>query len=568
MNSPSLRLWALAVLLTGGLALPAVGRTSTWTDNQGTSFRAEPVEILGPFALFTTGPTAGRRTLLRGLAPEECQRFYRETADRPPRADSWTKARGLITADLAGRLQRVSQRQLVPADLNALPEPEVVVLLFGSHNDGESWSMVHSFIPTHRRIQQVYAGRCQTVFFGVRHNALQHQRIAIEAGMPWLVTDAGEQRAMSRVSRFAPGAGIHMVAVSRDGAPLLSSPARTPAEVMQFIDGLNDLLRQTDPLLPATWRDRQHYLAAVRPLQFATGESGPVLIGDPLRSDGLRQRGIQLVQARLEVTAEGRVTSATVEPVGGVSAALAGPLAEALRRAVLSPAIAQGKAVASTFSYHHDASVPPSADAPTAAELAWLRGDGKVEVVLPSWLVLRPIPVPARVFSTVDHVDAGGTAVLTSVTVGQSTIDRTSQMNAFNSDFFEKAADVQPVAGASQTVDEQSLVWQRVESTDGFVNLQGTVARDYCVGYAWTELEVPQALDGWLGIGSDDGLKIWLNGELVHDRWIRRISRIDDDIVPLRLRAGKNQLLIKIQNATGDWSFISRLRLKAPDPKS
>ena len=63
-------------------------------------------------------------------------------------------------------------------------------------------------------------------------------------------------------------------------------------------------------------------------------------------------------------------------------------------------------------------------------------------------------------------------------------------------------------------------------------------------------------------MGSDDGIKIWLNGELVNDKWIRRISRIDDDIVPLRLKKGKNQLLIKIQNATGDWSFIYRLRTR------
>jgi hypothetical protein len=37
-------------------------------------------------------------------------------------------------------------------------------------------------------------------------------------------------------------------------------------------------------------------------------------------------------------------------------------------------------------------------------------------------------------------------------------------------------------------------------------------------------------MDAWLGIGSDDGLKIWFNGELVHDKWIRRMSRIDDDV--------------------------------------
>ena len=74
---------------------------------------------------------------------------------------------------------------------------------------------------------------------------------------------------------------------------------------------------------------------------------------------------------------------------------------------------------------------------------------------------------------------------------------------------------------------------------------------------------MPAETDAWLGIGSDDGLKVWVNGVLVNDRWVRRTSRLDDDVVPFRLRAGKNQLLIKIQNVTGLWSFTCRLRVRS-----
>jgi hypothetical protein len=55
-------------------------------------------------------------------------------------------------------------------------------------------------------------------------------------------------------------------------------------------------------------------------------------------------------------------------------------------------------------------------------------------------------------------------------------------------------------------------------------------------------------------------VKIWLNGTLVEDRWTRRNSSIDDDIVPLQLVAGKNRILIKIQNVSGGWSFAARIR--------
>ena len=95
-----------------------------------------------------------------------------------------------------------------------------------------------------------------------------------------------------------------------------------------------------------------------------------------------------------------------------------------------------------------------------------------------------------------------------------------------------------------------------MEGSQGLQNL------DYSVGYAWAEWESPADLDAWLGIGSDDGLKIWLNGALVHDKWIRRMSRIDDDVVPMHLTKGRNQILIKIQNAEGDWSFVYRLRTR------
>jgi hypothetical protein len=92
--------------------------------------------------------------------------------------------------------------------------------------------------------------------------------------------------------------------------------------------------------------------------------------------------------------------------------------------------------------------------------------------------------------------------------------------------------------------------------------MQTGLERDYTVGYAWAEFESPADTDAWLGLGSDDGVKIWLNGTLVLDKWIRRPSRVDEDVVPLRLRKGPNRMLVKIQNITGEWSFIYRLRLR------
>ena len=124
---------------------------------------------------------------------------------------------------------------------------------------------------------------------------------------------------------------------------------------------------------------------------------------------------------------------------------------------------------------------------------------------------------------------------------------------------------MRPHEGETQEVDGIPLKWRKMKAQDGLVDFLGSADYDshnYCVGYAWTEVEVSIDTDAWLGIGSDDGLKIWLNGELVADHWTERTSKLDDVIVPLRLHAGKNQFLIKIQNVKGRWSFTGRLRVR------
>ena len=73
------------------------------------------------------------------------------------------------------------------------------------------------------------------------------------------------------------------------------------------------------------------------------------------------------------------------------------------------------------------------------------------------------------------------------------------------------------------------------------------------------EIEMPEEMTGTLGIGSDDGVKVWLNGELVHENWLSREVAPDDDRVPVTFRKGKNQLVLKVQNALGAWGFCCRL---------
>jgi CubicO group peptidase (beta-lactamase class C family) len=61
-----------------------------------------------------------------------------------------------------------------------------------------------------------------------------------------------------------------------------------------------------------------------------------------------------------------------------------------------------------------------------------------------------------------------------------------------------------------------------------------------------------------LGIGSDDGVKIWLNGELVHQNWVGRAVNPDDDLVALNMNKGTNRLIIKVQDMEYGWGFCCR----------
>jgi hypothetical protein len=561
MNTP-LRLFC-CLLLSLGLLLPSGwAKMPSWKTVKGETFRGEPVELLGPFVLFRTGGGNGRWLPATAFSPEDCRLIQAELAKQPPRATQLAAATGDATAELKGAVLRVKDKALVPADLTAQPEPELLLLLCGSHNDGEGWFMVSNLVPFYWRIQRTYPGLMEAVFLGVRHEADQQRNIAVASGMPWLVADFFRQNSLS-LARYLPRTeGANLVLLSRHGVPLVLGGGGDAVSVRDFFDRVSELLWLLDPDNPAGWADRLHYLKATRPGEFAHGRTGPVLVGNPLRAESLRKYGVKRIAARLEVAADGKVTPALLSGEDDMPAALGPAITAALTRVVAAPALEEGRPVAGQLDFLLEV---PAADAQREADRIWLSSTKYPVLPIPEWLVLRPIPVPEKEFeSSVVGETASGTLILSPLEVSASKVSRVAQLNAFNSDWFAAtgADSVRPKEGDRQTVDGKTLTWEKVRSVEGFVDMQTGLERDYTVGYAWAEFESPADTDAWLGLGSDDGVKIWLNGTLVLDKWIRRPSRVDEDVVPLRLRKGPNRMLVKIQNITGEWSFIYRLRLR------
>ena len=80
--------------------------------------------------------------------------------------------------------------------------------------------------------------------------------------------------------------------------------------------------------------------------------------------------------------------------------------------------------------------------------------------------------------------------------------------------------------------------------------------------YAARRITAPTARRLRLALGSDDALKVWLNGELQHENNTRRPLAPGQDRVDLELPPGENQLLLKVVNAGGGFGFHFEVELE------
>ncbi len=80
------------------------------------------------------------------------------------------------------------------------------------------------------------------------------------------------------------------------------------------------------------------------------------------------------------------------------------------------------------------------------------------------------------------------------------------------------------------------------------------------VTYLYRTITAPLARSVTASLGSDDGIKVWLNGKLVHENPTARAVAPNQDTVQLDLAAGTNSLLLKIIDFGGDCGFYFDLR--------
>jgi hypothetical protein len=99
----------------------------------------------------------------------------------------------------------------------------------------------------------------------------------------------------------------------------------------------------------------------------------------------------------------------------------------------------------------------------------------------------------------------------------------------------------------------------RADST-GYLPLRPLSSeKSYVVAYALTYIYSPIDTSAKMLLGTDDGGKLWVNGELVWAMHTHRSAEPDQDRLYVRLKKGWNTILVKVTQAQWDWGLYLRL---------
>ena len=102
--------------------------------------------------------------------------------------------------------------------------------------------------------------------------------------------------------------------------------------------------------------------------------------------------------------------------------------------------------------------------------------------------------------------------------------------------------------------------WRRVAAgPDGVVDLARQLGGEDRAAYLCATLHSPRRQPARLLVGSDDGVKVWLDAKRVHDRNVSRAITPGEDKITVTLRKGANVLLVKVFNAGGPWAASVRV---------
>jgi HEAT repeat protein len=105
----------------------------------------------------------------------------------------------------------------------------------------------------------------------------------------------------------------------------------------------------------------------------------------------------------------------------------------------------------------------------------------------------------------------------------------------------------------------EAVQWRTAPQAD-LVDLMGLFpGQENCAAYLKAQIVAPEAAPAMLLLASDDGVKAWLNGAVVHANNIDRGLVADQDLAGIMLKKGTNDLMLKVTQGGGGWAACARI---------
>ena len=102
----------------------------------------------------------------------------------------------------------------------------------------------------------------------------------------------------------------------------------------------------------------------------------------------------------------------------------------------------------------------------------------------------------------------------------------------------------------------ESVTWSELPMSDSLIYFADYVPlRDNATILVLENISVAEDQNKLIRLGSDDGVRILLNGEEVFRNAVYRGINADSDWIPIRLKAGDNQLIIQVNQGSQNWAL-------------
>ncbi len=121
---------------------------------------------------------------------------------------------------------------------------------------------------------------------------------------------------------------------------------------------------------------------------------------------------------------------------------------------------------------------------------------------------------------------------------------------------YETAYEPEQGVDINATYEDKRAKWVKMSSLkDGEAQ---TLSGDVASTYLYRTITAPSARTIKFGVGTNDAVKIWVNGQVVLDNNVQRALAVDQDIVTAQLVEGENKLLMKVVNYGNAYQYAFR----------